>query len=409
MSFNWGIFSAKQLEVIANSTARLNILDGSVRSGKTIASLVAWIMFVAEAPRGGELLMAGKTERTLKRNVLDVLEQMVGSQYFTFNLGAGEAMLFGRRIYLVGANDLRSEGKIRGLTLAGAYGDEISLWPESFFTMLLSRLSVPGARFIGTTNPDNPYHWLKVNYLDRVKELNLKNWHFTLEDNLNLDPAYVEALKKEYTGLWYKRFILGEWIAAEGIIYDMFDEKIHVVKKLPEKFDKYIIGVDFGMQNPTVFLLAGINNGIAYVVKEYYHEGKEQTKTVDRYSKDFKDWLGDIKPHRIYIDPSAQAFMQQLKVDGFSNVREANNDVLDGIATVSKFLSQQKLFIHHSCKNTIREFYSYVWDTKAQQNGQDKPFKKNDHCMDALRYILHSEYPVGRNFQRKVVDKPRGW
>src|SRR5690606_9525321 len=256
MSFNWGRFSRKQLDVIANSTARMNILDGSVRSGKTIASLVAWIMFVSEASPG-ELLMAGKTERTLKRNILDVLEQMVGSRYFKYNLGAGEATLFGRRIYLVGANDLRSEGKIRGLTLAGAYGDEIALWPDSFFTMLLSRLSVPGARFIGTTNPDSPYHWLKTSYLDRAGELGLRRWHFSLEDNPNLDPAYVEALKKEYVGLWYKRFILGLWVQAEGAVYDMWDDEIYAVDEVPSQFTRYYVGVDYGTSNPTVFLLVG--------------------------------------------------------------------------------------------------------------------------------------------------------
>src|SRR5690606_31029182 len=138
-------------------------------------------VFESEAPPG-ELIMEGKTERTLKRNIIDVLEQMVGSRYFKYNLGSGEATLFGRRIYLVGANDMRSEGKIRGLTLAGAYGDEITLWPESFFTMLLSRLSVSGAKFIGTTTPDSPYHWLMKNYLERAGELDLKSWHFSLED-----------------------------------------------------------------------------------------------------------------------------------------------------------------------------------------------------------------------------------
>src|SRR5690606_4293976 len=137
----------------------------------------------------------------------------------------------------------------RGMTLAGAYGDEVTLWPESFFTMLLSRLSVPGAQFFGTTNPDSPGHWLKKRYLDRADELSLRRFRFTLADNPALDPAYVEALKREYTGLWYRRYILGEWVAAEGAIYDMFDPDRHVARELPEILHWWV-GVDYGTTNP---------------------------------------------------------------------------------------------------------------------------------------------------------------
>lgn len=391
MSFNWGRFSRKQLDVIANSTARMNILDGSVRSGKTIASLVAWIMFVSEASPG-ELLMVGKTERTLKRNILDVLEQMVGPRYFRYNLGAGEATLFGRRIYLVGANDLRSEGKIRGLTLAGAYGDEITLWPESFFTMLLSRLSVPGARFIGTTNPDSPYHWLMQHYLRRASELDLKRWHFRLEDNPNLDPKYVEALKREYTGLWYKRYIQGLWVQAEGAVYDMWDENIHVVDTLPSYFDRYYVGVDYGTNNPTVFLLVGKYQDKFYVIDEYYWDSssKGRQKTDVEYSKDLQEFIRNYPSiNGIIVDPSATSFIVQLRRDRVGPIYQANNEVLDGIREVSILLSQKRLFVYgQKCPNLCREFTTYVWDARAQKRGEDKPLKQYDHALDALRYVI---------------------
>lgn len=408
MSFNWGLFSHKQLDVIANSTARINVLDGSVRSGKTIASLVAWIMFVSEAPLG-ELLMVGKTERTLKRNILDVLEQIVGSRYFKYNLGAGEATLFGRRIYLVGANDLRSEGKIRGLTLAGAYGDEIALWPESFFTMLLSRLSVPGARFIGTTNPDSPYHWLKTNYLDRAGELGLRRWHFLLEDNSNLDPDYVGALKKEYVGLWYKRFILGLWVQAEGAVYDMWDDAIHAVDEVPSQFTRYYVGVDYGTSNPTVFLLVGQHEDKFYVIDEYYWDSAEQgrQKTDAEYSRDLQEFIKGRYPQAIIIDPSAASFITQLRRDGVRMIRHANNSVLDGIRTVAAFLPQKRLFVYRKrCSNLLREFTAYVWDPQAQKRGEDRPLKQNDHALDALRYVVHTVF--GR-LAPGVLSKPKGW
>ncbi len=394
MSFAWGRFSRKQLDVIANATARLNILDGSVRSGKTTASLVAWLMFVAEAPPG-ELLMVGKTERTLKRNVLDPLEQMVGGKHFKLNRGAGEATLFGRRIYLAGANDERAEGKIRGMTLVGAYGDEITLWPESFFTMLLSRLSVRGARFIGTTNPDSPYHWLMKNYLKRAGELNLKRWQFQLEDNLNLDPAYVEALKKEYTGLWYKRYILGQWVQAEGAVYDMWDDAIHAVDEVPSQFTRYYVGVDYGTNNPTAFLLVGQHEDKFYVIDEYYWDSAERgrQKTDAEYSRDLQEFIKGRYPQAIVIDPSATSFIAQLRRDGVRLIRQADNAVVDGIRTVAAFLSQKRLFVYRKrCPNLLREFTTYVWDTQAQKRGEDRPLKQNDHALDALRYVVQTMF-----------------
>lgn len=396
MSFTWGRFSRKQLDVIANATARLNILDGSVRSGKTVASLVAWIKFVAEAPPG-ELLMVGKTERTLKRNILDPLEQMVGSKNFRLNRGEGEATLFGRRIYLAGANDERAEGKIRGMTLVGAYGDEITLWPESFFTMLLSRLSVPGAKFIGTTNPDSPYHWLKTNYLDRAEELNLKRWHFTLEDNPNLDPAYIEALKKEYTGLWYKRFILGLWVMAQGVIYDMFDETKHKIPTVEREYSEYHIAVDYGTQNPTTFGLWGKCAKGEYAgkwikIKEYYYSGRDENKqkTDEEYYQDLEKFAGNLEIKYVIVDPSAASFIALIRRKGKFKVKPAKNDVIEGIRNMATALSSGLILYNDCCTNTFREFYSYVWDEKAAERGEDKPLKQNDHCMDSDRYFVNT-------------------
>lgn len=407
--FKWGLFSPKGLRSIEESTARINIWEGAVRSSKTICSIVRWLEHVKTAPPG-DLLMVGKTERTLKRNILDPLEQIVGGRRFKYNRGLGEVYLFGRRIYVAGANDERAAGKIQGLTLAGAYGDELSLWPESFFTMLLSRLSVPGAKLFGTTNPDSPYHWLKVNYLDRAGELNLKSWHFTLEDNLNLDPAYVEALKKEYTGLWYKRFILGLWVLAEGAIYDMWDEARHI-KPAPQNLRRFIVAIDYGTSNPCTFGLYGWNDGLKPVVhltREYWYNSKAtgRQKTDAEYADDFATWLGDIRPEAIYVDPSAASFIAELRKRGF-RVKDADNDVTDGIRFVASMLSQERFFVDPSCKHTIAEFNSYVWDPKAQLRGEDKPLKQNDHSMDRNRYALFSHF--GRVQARGFSRKPAGW
>ncbi|RKL63029.1 PBSX family phage terminase large subunit [Thermoanaerobacteraceae bacterium SP2] len=403
MSFTWGKFSKKQLDSILQSTARLNIWEGSVRSGKTIASIVRWLEYIKTGPPG-DLLMVGKTERTLKRNILDVIESIVGTKNFKYNRGLGEVYIFGRKVYIAGANDERAEGKIRGMTLAGAYGDELTLWPESFFKMLLSRLSVPGAKLFGTTNPDSPYHWLKIEYIDN-EELNIKVFHFELDDNPNLDPQYVELLKKEYTGLWYKRFILGLWVLAEGIVYDMFDESKHVITEIPE-CERYWVAIDYGTNNPTVFLLQGQKGNAYYTLKEYHYDSSKvgRQKTDAEYSKDLKEFIGDKHITNIVVDPSAASFIAQLRKDGFFNVRKANNEVLDGIRYVSTLLSNKKYFIHESCKNLIKEKASYVWDPKAQQKGEDKPLKQNDHCSDAERYGLFTN-----RYDLRVVPKPKGW
>jgi PBSX family phage terminase large subunit len=389
MSFTWSKFSKKQLDSILQSTARLNIWEGSVRSGKTIASIVRWLEYIKTGPQG-DLLMVGKTERTLKRNILDVVEDVVGTKNFKYNRGLGEVYIFGRKVYIAGANDERSESKIRGMTLAGSYGDELALWPESFFKMLLSRLSVKGAKLFGTTNPDSPYHWLKAEYIDN-ENINIKVFHFAIEDNLSLDCEYVKELKKEYAGLWYKRFIQGLWVLAEGTVYDMFDESKHIIAEIPE-CERYWISVDYGTNNPTVFLLQGQKDNAFYTLKEYYYDSSKagRQKTDAEYSKDLKEFIGDKHITNIVVDPSAASFIAQLRKDGFFNVKKANNEVLTGIRCVSTLLSNNRYFIHESCKNLIKEKASYVWDTKAQQKGEDKPLKQNDHASDAERYGLQS-------------------
>lgn len=389
MSFQWERLSAKQFDSIIKSVARLNIWEGSVRSGKTIASIIRWVEYIKTCSNG-DLLMIGKTERTLKRNILDVIEDIVGTKNFRYNRGLGEVYIFNRKVYIAGANDERSEGKIRGMTLAGAYGDELTLWPESFFKMLLSRLSIKGAKLFGTTNPDSPYHWLKTEYIDN-NNIDIKVFHFELEDNLALDPEYVKELKKEYTGLWYKRFIQGLWVLAEGTVYDMFDEGKHVISEMPV-CERYWISIDYGTNNPTVFLLQGQKSEIYYTLQEYYYDSRKtgHQKTDEEYAEDLKIFIGDKYITNIVVDPSASSFIAQLKKDGFYNVRKANNDVLDGIRHVSTLLSNGKYFIHESCKNLIKEKASYVWDAKAQQRGEDKPLKQNDHASDAERYGIMS-------------------
>lgn len=395
------VFSDKAAESIRDSTARLNIWHGAVRSGKTINSIIRWLTFIRNAP-DGHLLMVGKTERTLKRNILDEIERIVGPRRFKHHIGTGEAWILGRKILLVGANDLRSERKIRGLTLAGAYGDELTLWPEGFYRMLLSRLSVRGAMLFGTTNPDGPYHWLKTGFLDQAG-LDLRAWHFNLEDNPALDPAYVAALKAEYGegSLWYRRFIEGAWVAAEGAVYDFFNETEHVIDDAPtEQPDRLVLSIDYGTSNATSAGLYAtwakpLGSGMQAVrLDGYYYDGRAtgRQKTDTEYAQDLDDQFGHLKPRlTVILDPSAASFKTELRKHQWT-VRAANNDVIDGIRTQAKMLrsGRYKLLDTPGNKQAIRDYGAYLWDPKAQERGEDKPIKQHDHTKDEERYVLHT-------------------
>lgn len=402
---NLPLLAPKQRWSVRNSNKRLNIWHGSVRSGKTVGTIFRYIKFIANSPPG-DLLLAGKTIDSLKRNVISPILDLLGSDAH-YMPGRRELKVWDKTIYTVGASDERSEGKIRGSTLAGAYGDELTLWPESFFQMMLSRMSVEGAQFFGTTNPDNPNHWLKRNYIDRRAALDLALFHFKLEDNPYLPQAYVDALKKEYVGLWYKRFILGEWCVAEGAIFDFFDEAKHVLITPPEA-QYYDVGIDYGTTNPCVFILFGVNpmaptgKPKIWAEREYYYDPIRRTRqqTDVEFSRDFAAFIEPLKHkvRNIYCDPSAESFQLQLRRDGIHGLRDAENEVLDGIRTVARMLQSGQYAICKNCVNYINEMYSYAWNPKKQLVGEDLPLKTNDHCQDTGRYVIHTKFGSGSQY-----------
>ena len=408
----------KQQRSVELCTSRINIYEGAVRSSKTICSLLAWIRYTRTGP-AGNLLMFGKTERTLKRNIIDPLIDMLGKNRCKPNWGDGELMLLGRRIYLAGANDEKAQDKIRGLTLAGFYGDELSVIPESFWSMLLTRLSVEGAQAFGTTNPDNPSHWLMRDYLKRARvhlthdgqvltddngTLDLARFSFRLADNPTLPASYVEALGHEFTGLWRKRFIEGLWVLADGAIYDTFDPELHV-GPLPvdtagrTDVEHWIVALDYGTVNPFHALLIGVGaNDKLHVASEYRHDSRATGRqlTDAEYSTAMRGWLAGVHPRMvdqlegIYVDPSAASFQAQLHRDGWQGVRGADNTVLDGIRDTASLLSAGRLIIDPSCTGLIGELPGYVWDPDAAKKGVDKPLKVDDHGCDAARYGIRA-------------------
>ena len=387
--------SDKQIAAFQDSNSRINIFEGSVRAGKSFVSLLRFLEFIRSGPEG-PLLIVGRTDKTIKRNIIQPLCDLVGSAV-RYAMGRGEVTLFGKTIYVVGANDERSEAKIRGSEFAGALVDELSLIPESFIRMLLSRLSIDGAQLFATTNPDSPFHWIKREFIDRQHELNLSVFSFTIDDNPSLSEQYKTDLKKEYRGLWYQRFIEGKWVLAEGAVYDFYNESMHVIDHPPGEALEYYVGVDYGTTNPFAAVMIGYNPSCypnLWCEKELYYDSKisQIQKSDYEYCEMLRDFIAGYNVNLIYLDPSAASLKRELQRQGISNTKDGVNDVLPGIRFQANLLSSGTYKICSQCVNTRKEYATYVWDPRASQRGEDKPVKAFDHSKDAERYVLYSQF-----------------
>lgn len=388
--------------------AFINILEGAVRSGKTWA-LHPKTIYCCEYPVAGRKILTGVSKQSIHNNVLSDLFKILGPRNCGYNRQTGQLRLCDSEWLVVGAKDEASEKYIRGLTVGVAICDEISLMPRSFFQMLLSRMSPDGARLYGTTNPDSPYHWLKAGYLDNV-ELRTRGalWsqHFTMADNPNLTAEFVASQKKLYTGFFYKRFIEGLWVVAEGaiykdswseeLLYDLVDEPAGL--RYPGGHEQRIIAVDYGTANPMVFLDIYDDGRIFWVAREYYWDSAEtmRQKTDAEYVDDLVEFIGPNKSAKVIVDPSAASFRAEMYKRGIWNV-DADNEVNDGIRIASMVLNQRLVrFCRQTAPKTIQEMQTYAWDPRATLRGEEKPLKVHDHGPDAFRYFAKTEVPHWR-------------
>lgn len=387
--------SPKQEMSIYEANKRLNIWCGAVRSGKTYSSIYKLIDFMRSGPRGDGMII-GVSRDSIQRNVLPTLYKILGFPIPTAK--AMQAQLYGRTIYFVGAHDKSSVRKIQGSTLAFAYVDEATCIPLPFWRMLLSRLSITRSQLFATCNPEGPAHWLKKDFIDRAGDLDLIYWNFTLDDNPSLHPSYKENLKKEYTGMWYARYILGEWAVSHGLIYDAFSaDNIYVNSNTNPNY--YIMGIDYGTTNPTAAVIIAVTPQTwpqLRVEQEFYYDAavKGRSKTDQELVQDLKEFIGWKNMSAIYIDPTAASMKIALRQAELP-VIDAKNDVLLGIKLTSKFIANLNLVIHKSCGTLLEHIQSYAWDPKAADRGEDQPVKKNDHILDALRYSVASAFPQG--------------
>lgn len=387
------------------------ICDGSVRAGKTVVMSLSYVMWAMETFKDENLGMSGKTIGSFRRNVLTPLKRMLKSRKYKVKEHRSENYFsvtkngIMNNFYIFGGKDESSQDLIQGITLAGMFFDEVALMPRSFVDQATARCSVEGAKFWFNCNPAGPYHWFKTEFLDKMKEKNLFQLHFTMDDNLSLSERVKERYRRMYSGVFFKRFILGLWVLAEGVIYDMFNNEEHVVSEWPDNITEYQITIDYGTKNPTAFILQGIKydaqgKRIFYDLKEYYYDGRKQgkQKTDDQYYEDLLEFATKrtvdgqrlLYTHQIIIDPSAASMIAKINQGGIFVVTQADNSVVDGIRSVASTISEKRHFVHESCKNLLREFSSYVWDEKAAQHGEDKPVKEFDHALDAVRYGVYT-------------------
>lgn len=415
-------YSPKQLDfidkVLKEELGFVNILEGSVRSGKTFIVNFGWILFILNSP-GEVFLMSGESTDSLYRNVIKDMLYILGEDRATYQDSAkGGAQLVikyngkTKICYCRGASKVSDEGKIRGITISGWYADEVTLHHKTFVNQALSRMSAKGARAIWTTNPDSPFHFIKTDYIDVAKEKGYLHWHFYLDDNFTLSDEYKNSIKNAYAGVFYDRFIKGLWILSDGVIYDMFDKNKHVVPTIERTYNQKYISIDYGTQNPTTFGLYGKDDtGQWYKSKEYHHSGREEKhqKTDSEYADDLEEFMKHDKSIPVIVDPSAASFIAELRKRGIK-VKKAKNDVLEGIRNVASALKNGLILFNDCNIETFKEFETYIWDEKSSLKGQDKPVKENDHHMDNLRYFVNTVLFKNNNtkYDEEVYNKGMG-
>lgn len=411
-AFRFQPFSRKQKQILTwwlpesgVSDADGIIADGAIRSGKTVCMSLAFIQWSMHSFNGQNFGMCGKTVGSFRRNVLSVLKQMLPARGYTIRDRRTDNLVVISRgstenyYYIFGGKDEGSQDLVQGITLAGILLDEIALMPESFVNQATGRCSVDGSKFWCNCNPAGPEHWFKKQWIDERQKRNLLYLHFTMEDNLSLSEQIRARYRAMYTGIFYRRYILGQWCLAEGLVYE-FDPERHVTDDLPECGEWYI-SCDYGTLNPFSAGLWCVRDGVAVRVAEFYHSGREQQHqlTDEEYYRAIEQLAGDRDIRHIVVDPSAASFIACIRSHKRFSVRKAKNDVMYGIRLTAMMLQAGVIKIGSGCKDAIREFGLYRWDDKGEV---DKPVKENDHAMDDIRYFCATV--MRRNHQaRKII------
>lgn len=426
--FEFAPFSNKQLKVLTwwgekspYKDFDTIILDGSIRSGKTVSAALSFTTWAMENFSGENFAICGKTIHACRRNVVTPLKQMLkGLGYDYLEIRNENLLIVGHeywvdgvlvtvvnQFHIFGGKDEAAQDLIQGITLAGVLCDEVALMPKSFVEQATGRCSVDGSKYWFSCNPGSPMHWFNVEWIQRQADKRALYLHFTMADNPRMSKKIRERYERLYEGVFYKRYVLGLWVTADGVVYPMFDKERHCIE-YERSWTRVFLSGDFGIQNPTTFGLYGYYQPEEHyhLIDRYYHSGresKEQKTTLD-YANELMRFLmrQSVKPDILYLDPSASALIIELMRHPYFKRRKiqilpAKNDVMLGIQFHSYLLSSDKFTLNannlkkeslamRTLNKDIEEYGSFIWDDKAVQRGEDAVLKTNDHCMDSNRY-----------------------
>ena len=387
-------FSPKQRQVLTWwQTGRWQALicDGAVRSGKTFCMGLSFFLWAQHDFNGRQFALCGKTVGALRRNLLTELVpclRRIGMEVRENRSANTLTVVYAghrNQFLLFGGKDASSAALIQGSTLAGLLLDETALMPRAFVEQAVARCSVRGSRLWFNCNPEGPEHWFYKEWIEKAESRGALRLHFTMEDNPGLPPEIRQRYERLYTGVFYRRFVLGEWAAAQGLVYDFFDPDKDAAEVPDGPFSAWRVSVDYGTVNPLSMGLWGEKNGVWYRVDEVYYDSRREgrQKTDAEYAEMLEQLAAGRDIQRVIVDPSATSFIETLRRKGWQ-VKKADNDVADGIRVTADLLRQRRIVLCRPCRDCLREMALYCWD---ERSGRDAPRKEHDHAMDEMRYF----------------------
>ena len=387
-------FSPKQRQVLTWwQTGRWQALicDGAVRSGKTFCMGLSFFLWAQHDFNGRQFALCGKTVGALRRNLLTELVpclRRIGMEVRENRSANTLTVVYAghrNQFLLFGGKDASSAALIQGSTLAGLLLDETALMPRAFVEQAVARCSVRGSRLWFNCNPEGPEHWFYKEWIEKAESRGALRLHFTMEDNPGLPPEIRQRYERLYTGVFYRRFVLGEWAAAQGLVYDFFDPDKDAAEVPDGPFSAWRVSVDYGTVNPLSMGLWGEKNGVWYRVEEVYYDSRREgrQKTDAEYAEMLEQLVAGRDIQRVIVDPSAASFIETLRRKGWQ-VMKADNDVADGIRVTADLLRQRRIVLCRPCRDCLREIALYCWD---ERSGRDAPRKEHDHAMDEMRYF----------------------
>ncbi len=378
------------------------ICDGAVRSGKTtcmVISFAAWAFYCFD---DADFAICGKTIASLRRNVVTPMLPLLNGLGFSCREKRAQNLIeisFGgktNRFYLFGGRDESSAALIQGMTLNGVLLDEVALMPRSFVEQAVARCSPSGAKLWFNCNPENPLHWFYEEWIKKAEDKNCLYVHFLMKDNPSLSQEVLKRYETLYSGAFYERFVLGKWVAADGLIYPEGANGEYTLMPPDTPADEFCVSCDYGTVNPMSIGLWAKHGSVWFREREYYYSSREkgQQKTDEEYYTDLLELVGSKKIEAVIVDPSAASFIECVRRHGDFKVIPAKNDVLDGIRRVHEAFKEEKIKISPCCKAALKEFGLYRWENNT---AKDTPKKENDHAMDDIRYFVSTYLEKSRD------------